>query len=366
MDYIIYSAGLVYLLNAVYYFIGIFRLKRSSFQENGMDSSFPFVSVIIPARNEENNLPDTLNALENQSYPTDKWELVLIDDGSTDNTLKIAEEAASRNSNFHVLSKANVHGQNGHKKHAVQIGVKEAKGEIIVTTDADCIMSESWLINMIKEFDEATGMVVGIPVYQFKNNLLESYQALDYASLSLIAAALVENKTPIMCSAANMSYRKQTFEDVKGYESIEHFISGDDDLLLQKIVLNKKWKIKATINPETFTYTKPVDSWGKLINQRSRWGSKGAYYPLKWVRFYLTVIFLMQFVFAFGWLFGGKYQMLHIWSIKFFIDLVMTILIANVLSNSRLFISFPLLYISQPYMIFIAAIKGFFGKFSWK
>ena len=227
-------------------------------------------------------------------------------------------------------------------------------------------MSKNWLKSLVSEFDDATGMVIGIPVYRFRNNLLESYQALDYASLSLIAVSLVKNKTPIMCSAANMAYRKQAFSDVDGYNAVDHFVSGDDDLLLQKIVRHGKWKIRATVNPESFTYTKPVESWKKLLNQRSRWGSKGAFYPLKWVRIYLSFIFLIQLMFLLGWLFFAAEHMLNIWAIKLFVDMIMIFFIINVLSNVRLLLGFPLLYLTQPFLIIIAAVKGFFGMYSWK
>jgi len=366
MKSLILFFGVFYFLNAIYYFIGIFRLIAAKKHYKDITTDLPFLSIIIPARNEEKNLEACLSAIEKQDYRSDKWELWIINDQSTDETSRIAEEYAHKNNNFNVIHVAPGVEAVSRKKHAVQLGVGKSRGDIIVTTDADCVMGETWLKSLVSNFDADTGLVVGIPVYQFRQNSLELYQALDYASLSLISTSLVANKTPVMCSAANMAFRRETFVEVNGYEGIDHFVSGDDDLLLQKIHIQGKWKIKATISPSSFTFTKPVNSWRKVLDQRSRWGSKGAFYPLKWVRFYLAALFLTHLVFIIGWLFAPNSVFVGIWLMKFAIDLFMASLIIKILDDYRLFFGFFFVFIGQPFMTVFAAIRGFSGKYSWK
>ena len=129
MDYIIYTVGFLYLLNAIYYFTGIVRLKRSKHGTEIGEAEQYFISVIVPARNEEKNLPQTLESISIQDYPSNLWELIIVDDGSTDKTRTIAEKAASENSHIKVVSNTRNSFNRGHKKNAVQLGVEHAKGE---------------------------------------------------------------------------------------------------------------------------------------------------------------------------------------------------------------------------------------------
>lgn len=364
MEIIIYLAAILYALNAIYYFVGIHRLIKKPEMQKTKEKAF--ISLIIPARNEENNIRECLSAVELQDLPLDEWEVWIVDDQSTDETGKIADEYAKNNSNFQVIHTAAGFEPGNYKKQAVLKGIEKSAGDIIVTTDADCVMAAGWLRYIREQFDSNTGMVVGIPVYRFKNTPLELYQALDYASLSTISVSLVANGTPLMCSAANMAYRKETFKQVNGFDAIDHFISGDDDLLLQKVVQQKKWEIRAVISPSSFTYTKPVESWKKVLEQRARWGSKGAFYPLRWTRVYLAIIFAIQLFLAGGFLVFSSKSMLIAWAVKLTIDLVMTVIIIRILGNSRLIFGFLFVSIGQPFVIVISAVRGFLGKFSWK
>lgn len=364
MEIIIYIAAILYALNAIYYFIGVYRLIKKPEMKKTKEKAF--ISLIIPARNEENNIRECLSAVEAQDLPLGEWEVWIVDDQSTDETGKIADEYAKKNSNFQVIHTAAGLEPDNYKKQAVLKGIEKSAGDIIVTTDADCVMAGGWLRSLREQFDSDTGMVVGIPVFKFKNNPLELYQALDYASLSTISVSLIANRTPLMCSAANMAYRKETFRQVNGFDAIDHFISGDDDLLLQKVVQQKKWKIKAVILPSSFTFTKPVENWKKVLEQRARWGSKGAFYPLKWTRVYLAIIFAIQLLLAGGFFVFSSKSMLTAWAVKLIIDLLMTIIIMHILGNSRLIFGFLFVSIGQPFVTVISAVRGFLGKFSWK
>ena len=361
-----YLIVLLYWFNALLYFIGIFKLLINRTAQKNEESEKPVISIIIPARNEEQNLGSCLKAMSHQNYPSGKWEVWIIDDRSSDRTAHIAGEYAQTYDHFNLLQVKNLSDGQSAKKNALNLGIQHSTGDIIITTDADCIMSNEWLSAMAGEFDKQTGMVIGIPVYTFKMKLLEIYQALDYASISVVAAAMAANKMPLTCSAANLAYRKEVFYEVGGYNAVEHFVSGDDDLLMQKIALTKKWKIKATANKKSFTYTKPVSTWKDVLNQRARWGSKGAFYPLKWVRFYLVFLFLLQLTMIGGWLIFPSDVMALVFLNKFSVDLLMTIMLVVVIGNKALFFGLIPVSVFQPFMVVVAAVKGFLGKFHWK
>jgi len=361
-----YLIVFLYWINAIIYFIGIFKLLINRTAKKKEENEKPVISIIIPARNEEQNLGSCLKAMSHQNYRAGKWEVWVIEDRSSDRTAQIAGEYAHAYGHFNLLQVKNLIDGNSAKKNALNLGIQNATGEIIITTDADCIMSNEWLSAMASEFDDQTGMVIGIPVYTFKMKLLEIYQALDYASISVVASAMAANKMALTCSAANLAYRKKVFDEVGGYNAVQHFVSGDDDLLMQKIALTKKWKIKATANKKSFTYTKPVSTWKEVLNQRARWGSKGAFYPLKWVRFYLAFLFLLQLTMIAGWFIFPLDVMALVFLNKFSVDLLMTIMLALVIGNKALFFGLIPVSIFQPLMLVVAAVKGFMGKFNWK
>jgi cellulose synthase/poly-beta-1,6-N-acetylglucosamine synthase-like glycosyltransferase len=365
MSAVFLSFAIFYALNALYYFVGLLRLNRQK-QPTITGSDLPFVSVIIPARNEAPHMANLLTGLLRQTYPEHHYEIIIVDDFSTDNTAAIVQSYTANANNLRLVPAPGQASVGGHKKKAILRGIAVARGAIIVSSDADCTHSESWIESFVQCFQKDTGMIAGIPVFKTRGKLIHYYQALDYGSLAFIAVALIANKTPIMCSAANLAYRRETFAAVGGYGGVQHFISGDDDLLLQKIAIDGQWQIKATAQSQNFVYTEPVDTVRQLLNQRARWGSKGAFYPLKWVRVYLFLVFTTLLSFLVAPIFVPLNIFLTILAMKFATDLIMAIFITTMLKNIRLWIGFIPVFILQPLVSVIAAIRGFFGQFKWK
>ncbi len=242
-------------------------------------TSRPFVSVIVAARNEAQNLPGLLDALRTQSYPTDRLELIVVDDDSTDETYSILSHHTTRMQNLVPLQVAEVPDGWSPKKWALTTAIKAARGEIIVTTDADCLPGSQWVETMVGCFDDpAVGLVMG-PAPVMTSSLGRWYEALflDSISLDALAAGGASNGLALTCTGRNLAYRKQTFEDVGGFSGVEHLVSGDDDLLLHKIS-GAGWGIRFALALSATVPSSPPVGWRAFLRQRLRHASKGRTY----------------------------------------------------------------------------------------
>ena len=164
------------------------------------------ITVIIPARNEEHNLPALLKGLIEQSYDKKKFEVIIVDDHSTDNTAEVIKQFAAANVKLislkdHVPSS----GINSYKKKAIEVAIAESKGELIITTDADCVVPTNWLQNIAAFYEQYEPAFIVMPVsYACRNNFLEIFQALDFMVLQGITGAAVHKNAHSMCNGANL------------------------------------------------------------------------------------------------------------------------------------------------------------------
>lgn len=226
-----------------------------------------FVSVLIPFRNEEKNLKDLLLSLEGQSYNPSSFEVIFIDDHSTDKSAEIVKQYASTSDLNLTCIASNDHG----KKKALVCGLPLAKGNIILQTDADCLPAPLWIQGMIEAFDKDTSIVLGLVKMETGSGFWSKFAALEFMSLQASGAALIMRSNPIMGSAASMGYRRNLLEEINVAEISR--ASGDDVFLIQKAVEQGK-KVKYNSNPSSVVSTTAPSSLGALIDQRSRWGAK--------------------------------------------------------------------------------------------
>lgn len=240
-------------------------------------SDYLFVSVIVPARNEADNIEACLHSILAQNYSQDKFELILVNDHSSDSTLEIAQEIASHSSNLRIINLAD-HYIKGSKKAALKIGIEHSKGEIILQTDADCVAGPNWISAINRQFNKDTGMVAGPVLLSHTKSLLSKFQTLEYIGLAGLTAGSIAANRPNMCNGANLAFRKEAFIKVKGYEGIDHIASGDDELLMQKISMHPQYKIAFAKCKDAIVETPALESWSELKAQRLRWVSKARYY----------------------------------------------------------------------------------------
>ncbi|MBT0811311.1 glycosyltransferase [Litoribacter ruber] len=226
-------------------------------------------TLIIPIRDEWSNLPALLQSLE-QNDPS---EVLFVDDGSIDGGPEfILDEIKRRKlANWRVLKSEGVG-----KKAAVSLGVTLASNEIILVTDADCQLPKGWAERMTAQFQNPLVKMVCGPVLSCDSKgLLGRFELGEWCSILMVTNYGFSESRPIMCSAANMGYRKSVFQEVGGYEGNENYLSGDDEFLLKKIT--EKYGAEAICwkpEKEFLVRTNPVPSLGGLLNQRARWASK--------------------------------------------------------------------------------------------
>jgi len=229
----------------------------------------PDFSLIIPFRNEADNLPRTLEALKDLSA----GEIILCNDHSEDNSYDIIQIYIIKNQLAHwKLIDSNGIG----KKAAVTTAVRMSSYKFIFTTDADCTITDEGMVHMLSAFrDKDVQMVCGPVSVTSGDSFLEKYQEAEWASISLVTNYFFKISKPLMCSAANMVYRKSAFLGVDGYINNENVSSGDDEYLLKKIVSHYgPNSVFYSNHPVALVTTIPTGDFSRYLSQRARWAGK--------------------------------------------------------------------------------------------
>lgn len=269
LEYILIIIALSYLFLFSVFFIGIInskKLKKSSNSE-----STPFVSVIIAARNEEDNIAKCLYSILNNKFPNDKFEVVAVNDDSSDDTEKLIIDIQKIFPNLVLLNSKDYHKTNLKGKiRALSYGIESSKGDIIMMTDADCLISENWIQSVINYFDNHTGLVCGITKIDKKDSIFPIIQSLDWIFLQSIATSSSGINVPLSCIGNNLSVRKSVYQEIGGYENIAFSVT-EDLALLRTIKKSGKYKIKYPIDDNCVVVTNPCTSFKELYNQKRRW-----------------------------------------------------------------------------------------------
>ncbi|MBD3224161.1 MAG: glycosyltransferase [Caldithrix sp.] len=256
-------------------------LNRANFVQD--DQIYPSVSVVVCAHNEQKNLPACLNLLDNQQYPMDKLEFIIVNDRSSDRTEEILQSFTEQRANFHFLSIRDRLPFFAPKKRAIDTAVKQAQGDIILLTDADGRPGPQWVKSMVQYFTPDTDMVIGYAPYQVKpsGHKIKKILALEYFSHAAVACATTGLNYPVTCVGTNMAYRKPLYLDLDGFGPYKNRISGDDDLFLTRVRECGNHTIKYAVDHKTHVYNNPPALWSKFIHQRVRYASKGFDYPIQ-------------------------------------------------------------------------------------
>jgi poly-beta-1,6-N-acetyl-D-glucosamine synthase len=251
-----------------------------------------FISVIIPVRNESENIGTLLDDLLAQHYPSNSFEIIVVNDHSNDNTLEKVEEKAQglSLSRITIVTSAAIG-----KKAALTEGIRVAKGKIIVTTDADCRMGNGWLASINQSFQSsAVKMVLGTVKIENDGSLFSRMQSLEFASLIGSGAATLALGNPTFCNGANLAFRKAVFEEVRGYDGNSHVASGDDEFLLRKVFAAYPTGIQFNANPENRVATRAQPSLASFFQQRLRWAGKWNRHREMLSKFLALYIFLFH------------------------------------------------------------------------
>jgi cellulose synthase/poly-beta-1,6-N-acetylglucosamine synthase-like glycosyltransferase len=325
------------------------------------------ISIIIPARNEAGNIASLLNALQDQHYPKELFEIIVIDDHSADDTAMIVQQFPGVK--LIRLMDDNI---NSYKKKAIEKGIAAATGEWIVTTDADCLPGANWLHTLAAFREERQAVFITAPVVIDCNaSVLQTFQAMDFMVLQGITGAAVSKKKLFMCNGANLGYTRQSFYDAGSFAGIDKIASGDDMLLMYKIGKEHPDKVYYLKSKEAIVSTQPMKTWKDFFNQRIRWASKAKKYNDKRILPVLLLVYLLNVSFLVLLIAGcwsPRYWILlaGCWIAKTIIELPLFISV-SAFFNKRWAI--PLFFFFQPLHIFYTIVSGFFsqwGKYEWK
>lgn len=259
----------------------------------------PSVSVIIPARNESENIEPCIESVMDQTYPAELFQVIVVDDRSEDNTADIVTKLLKIYPNLKLI-RLNPLTPSGvsPKKEAIQTGIDHSDGEIILTTDADCTVQSTWISTVIGQFEAETGVVCGWVRLKENAGLFSRLQSIEAFGLVAAGAGSIGLGIPLIANGANLAYRRSVFEQVGGFEDINHLASGDDDLLMQKIHRETTWKVGFAPQKDSVIKATPASNIGEFFHQRLRWASKGMQYKnismvLFLVMIYIYFIFLL-------------------------------------------------------------------------
>lgn len=335
------------------------------------------VTVIIPARNEADNIQACIRSILLNDFPEEQLELIVINDCSTDDTAELAIEALGDRGRVLQLEDYLKPEQrlNAYKKKALELAISQAKGSWIVTTDADCVVSPQWLRHIIPTASNKVTQLVAAPVsfipYKKRKNCLYYFQSLDFMTMQGITAASARLRLGNMCNGANLAFRKSAFESVGGYQGIDHIASGDDMLLMAKIQRKFPDGIVYHKHRDAIVHTPVQASWSDFLNQRIRWSSKAGQYQEKRLTIILTLVYFFNLIFI-PLLIAGIFQSRFLWIalylllVKIAIELFLLIPVARFYNKTKELFLFPLLQPAHIIYIVSAGFLGKFGHYKWK
>jgi cellulose synthase/poly-beta-1,6-N-acetylglucosamine synthase-like glycosyltransferase len=326
-----------------------------------------FVSVIIPVRNEQENIGNLLNDLFQQEYPKDSLEIIIIDDHSIDHTFDVISAYTNREIRVRYFKlEDDVQG----KKQALFRGVNESNSSVILTTDADCRIGNRWIKTLVDCIDNTNAdLVTGPIILHGDNGFFYKFQQLEMLSLTGSAAGAIKTGNPVMCSAANMGFRKSVYLEARNtiYKKTS---SGDDVFLL--LSMHKSGKsIVYLKNTDSIVSTSSRSGLAGFINQRKRWASKSRYYNTSASLFTALLVFLIN-IYAVFCLFAGFINSsflnisLFIFVGKSLIDFPFLFSLTGFFRMRNLLRYFPVIQILYFFYISFTAVSALTNNFEWK
>ncbi|MBP6587860.1 MAG: glycosyltransferase [Flavobacterium sp.] len=357
---VLYTILLIYCLSIIALIYGF--TKVNSFDYLGLKPKTKF-SIIVPFRNEAENLPKLLDSFSKLNYPADFFEVILVDD---DSNFKFQIP----DSKFQISIIDNIRVSNSPKKDAISTAMQVVKNDWIITTDADCTVNENWLSALDNYIQlHNVSMIAGAVSYHCKNSFLHHFQQLDLASLQGATIGSFGLKKGFMCNGANFAYTKSFFQKLNGFDGNDGIASGDDVFLLQKAMARFPEKVHYLKSRNHIVFTKPLDDWKSLFHQRVRWASKTSSYQSRFGIGLGLVVFggNLSWVAGCGLWVVGLTPLLNIvllFLLKFSVDFVLINKTNGFLKNkTRFFLMSSLLY---PFFSVSVALYSLFGKYEWK
>jgi len=361
MSLVLYVILAFYLINIALLIYGFFRIQNFYTTDLAPKTSF---TIIVPFRNEADNLPNLLLSFSALDYPNDLFEVILVDDSS-------AEKISFSGFKFQVSVIDSVRISNSPKKDAITTAMRNVKTDWVITTDADCMVPKNWL----KTFDHyiqqnKVAMLAGAVTYNGDTSFLHSFQQLDLTSLQGATIGSFGLGKAFMCNGANLAYTKALFDELKGFEGNDKIASGDDVFLLQKAVDLVPDQVHYLKAKEAIVATRPTKDWKSLFHQRVRWAAKTSSYQSVYGKYLGVTIFLGNLTFVTGFLlsiFGILWlpNFVIFALLKFSFDFMLLNSTNDFLTNTRIK-SLLLSSLWYPFFSTSVALYSLFGSYEWK
>ncbi len=326
------------------------------------------ISVVVPFRNEENHIHHLIRSLSDLNYPREKFEAILVNDHSEDNSENVIKSLIHNKAN---ISLVNLDSNLSGKKSAITKGVQLAKGELIATTDADCVVPHNWLRIINASFNKDNIQMVFGGVRLKGDSFFSKLQAIEFSSLIGSGAATLGLGFFTMCNGANLAYRRKSFEAVNGYEGNLAVPSGDDEFLARKILTEFPHSICFLKDRETVVTSRPAATLKTFVHQRLRWAGKWRYNS-SWLSKLLAVqILFVQMVFiglsvlAFIRI-DSMWLVLSLIGVKVLLEIAVMYPVARFLGAKWTWGAFLVLQLIYPFYVIGIGIMSLGTTYQWK
>ena len=357
---------LLYVLLILAYFFGWIRIQYFDAKSGG-EVSYHTFSILIPARNEAHVITKCLEDIMKQNYPSDLFEVIVINDYSTDETTLAVNAFNSQypEAKIRLVQMSDDRENRKLKKAAITFGISHAKNSHIILTDADCERGTEWLKVLNSFIDQTKAKMVYAPVAFKAENIFQKIQALEFAGLVGIGAAAIQLKNPNMCSAANLLFEKSVFDEVEGYKGYDGIASGDDEFLMHKVFKKYPNDVRFLRNEKAIVFTSANTSLHELADQRRRWVSKSTKYENR----YITVILIGAYFFnasiIFNLLFNFEFGLIQLLA-KTIIEGIFLGSVLSFFKKKKYLLFLPLAELFHIVYVIIIGIWANYGTYNWK
>ncbi len=368
------SLLLITITIAYLFLIGRFVYGFDKVESFGIEDAKPKTkfSIIVPFRNEAENLPELLQSIKTLNYPEHLFEIICVDDASDDDSVETISAFSKLNESFRIKVLKNERTTNSPKKDAITSAIAFAQHKWIITTDADCVIPKYWLDAFDAFIQKRPYKFIVAPVSYHKiDSTLKRFQLLDFLSLMGATIGGFGIKRPFLCNGANLAYSKALFKSVNGFDGNDNIASGDDIFLLEKALKSDKDTVGYLKSEHAIVLTKPQSDWKALVAQRKRWAAKTSNYNSLFGKLTGLVVLLMNvtLICALTFTLIGELSprlLLYPFIIKFGIDFLLLFKTSRLFSQEKYLGAFIFSSIVYPFFSVYIAFASMFTTYKWK
>ncbi|MBN2424172.1 MAG: glycosyltransferase [Calditrichaceae bacterium] len=357
--FLLFSA--LYTLIIILVMIGLLRLKK------GSSARQPKISIVVAAKNEEKRIYPLLESLAKIDYPKDNYEVIIVDDASTDHTFRVASVFAADKSNWKILKMEKASDRYHAKKMALAKGIEHSAGEIVLVTDADCRVHPHWLKAMAAHFDEQTIMVLGYASLEKSYGRLQKFLDFDNLFSAIFTASTAMLGFPLSSVGRNMAFRRSAYDQIGGYASLTKFRSGDDIHLTERMRDHCRGKITFCADPYSFVHSQPPDTYKEIFYQQIRKNSKIMDKSLKSSSF-SVFLFIALMLYIFLPVINPAW--LTVWltmlALKLGVEFIALLISVHIFRLKKLIPILPLMQVFYPVYVTLFGIAGWLHLYKWK